>query len=31
MKLGTKYLGMAKLFEYPIKYYLKDLTWCEMP
>ena len=31
MKLETKYLGMFKLFEYPLKSYLKNLTWCEMP
>ena len=31
MKLGTKYLGMSKLFKYPIKSYLKNLSWCEMP
>ena len=31
MKLETKYLGMSKLFEYPNKSYLKNLTWCEMP
>ena len=31
MKLETKYLGMSKLFEYLIKSYLKNLTWCEMP
>ena len=31
MKLKTKYLGMSKLFEYPIKSYLTNLTWCEMP
>ena len=31
MKLGTKYLGMSKLFKYPIKSYRKNLTWCEMP
>jgi len=30
MKLETKYLGMSKLFEYPIKSYIKNLTWCEM-
>ena len=31
MKLETKYLGMSKLFKYPIRSYLKNLTWCEMP
>ena len=31
MKLVTKYLGMSNLFKYPIKSYLKNLTWCEMP
>jgi hypothetical protein len=31
MKLETKYLRMPKLFEYPIKSYLKNVTWCEMP
>jgi len=31
MKLETKYLGMSKLFKYPIKSYLNNLTWCEMP
>ena len=31
MKLETKYLGMSTLFEYLIKSYLKNLTWCEMP
>jgi len=31
IKLETKYLGMSKLFKYPIKSYLKNLTWCEMP
>ena len=31
MKLETKYLGMSKRFEYRIKSYLKNLTWCEMP
>ena len=31
IKLETKYLGMSKLFEYQIKSYLKNLTWCEMP
>ena len=25
MKLETKYLGMSKLFKYPIKSYLKNL------
>jgi hypothetical protein len=27
----SKYLGMPKLFEYPIKSYLKNLTSWEMP
>ena len=31
MKLETKYLGMSKLFKYPIQSYLKNFTWCEMP
>ena len=31
MKLETTCLGMCKIFKYPIKFYLKNLTWCEMP
>jgi len=31
IKIETEYLGMSKLFEYPIKSYLKNLTLCGMP
>jgi len=31
MKLETEFLGMCKLFEYGIKSYLKNLTWCGIP
>jgi len=31
MELETKYLGMSKLFKYPIQSSLKNLTWCAMP
>jgi hypothetical protein len=31
MKLEIEYLGMSKLFEYAIKSYLKNITFCGMP